>query len=228
MTEATPHLRPLATDLWEVEQHVHAGGVHVRRRMTVVRLADGGVWLHSPVDIDARLAEQIAGVGPVEHIVAPNLHHHLHVAAARRRYPGATLWAAPGLAHKRRDIAFDHTLGETEPPWQADLASSHMQGAPMFNEFVFHHRSTRTLICTDALFNIRDEPSLLTRLLFRGMGIYQKFTQSRVWRWNTRDPRAMAAAIDRVLAWDITRVVPAHGDVVEDVDPARLRAAFGR
>lgn len=44
----TAVLRPLAPDLWEVEQHVFSFGLHVRRRMVVVRLAGGRLWLHSP------------------------------------------------------------------------------------------------------------------------------------------------------------------------------------
>jgi hypothetical protein len=35
----------------------------------------------------------------------------------------------------------------------------------------FFHRSSRALISTDALFNIQDGPSRLTRLLYRAMGV---------------------------------------------------------
>ncbi|MDC0675397.1 DUF4336 domain-containing protein [Nannocystis radixulma] len=221
----TVEFRALAADLWEAEEHVH-WGLHVRRRMTIARLADGGLWLHSPLAIDDELAAAIDALGPVEHIVAPNRFHHLFAGPAKARYPRAVLWAAPGLPEKRRDVAFDRVLDESAPAWDGIEAVS-LTGVPMIAEFVFFHRSSRTLVCTDALFNIQREASRLTRAFYRALGVWRRFGTSRVWRWSTRDHAALAAAVERVLAWDVARIVMAHGDVVTHVDRDRLRTALG-
>lgn len=226
MTVASP-LRSLASDLWEVERHFHRG-LHIRVRMVVVRLAGGGLWLHSPVPIHDALAHELAALGPVQHIVAPNCYHHMFAGAARQRYPAATLWAAPGLADKRRDVAFDRTLAEDDDVWRPTLAAVHLRGAPTINEFVFHHAPSRTLICTDVLHNIQHEHARVTRWLYRALGVYRHFGQSRFYRWLTRDHAAMDDALDRVLAWEIGRVVMAHGDVLEPSDREQLFAAFHR
>jgi hypothetical protein len=225
MIAASP-LRPLAPDLWEVEQHIRFG-LHVRRRMVVVRLAGGGLWLHSPVPIDDLLARELAALGPVAHVVAPNCFHHISAGATRQRYPAATLWAAPGLADKRRDVSFDRTLAE-DAEFGPTLAAVHLRGAPAINEFVFYHAPSRALICTDLVLNIRDEPSLVTRLLFRGLGVFRRPGATWYYRKQTKDPAAMAAALGRVLAWDIGQVVMAHGDVLPIADPGQLRAVLGR
>jgi hypothetical protein len=190
--------------------------------MTVIRLPSGGLWLHSPVPIDDDLARQLANLGPVEHIVAPNCFHHLHAAAAKARYPVAKLWAAPGLPEKRKDIHFDAILSEKNPEWSGTVESVFIPGMPKFNEFVFFHRPSRSLICSDFVFNIQEEPSDVTRVFWRLFGVWRKLGQNRFWRWNVKNPSATRDAVEKVLAWDFERIVMAHGDVVE-IDPSRLR-----
>src|SRR5688572_5344581 len=102
----------LGDGAWAVQHHRATSYLHVRLRMGVVALPTGGLLLYSPVPIDDALADDLARLGPVEHIVAPNKWHHLHAAAAKLRYPAATLWAAPGLRDKRKDVAFDADLSE--------------------------------------------------------------------------------------------------------------------
>src|SRR5262245_59263104 len=89
-------------------------GARLPLRMTVLRLGDGSLCLHSPVAIDDALATEIAAQGEVRHIVAPNLLHHLFVKAALDRYPRALLHAARGLAEKRPDLRIDHVLGDRD------------------------------------------------------------------------------------------------------------------
>lgn len=43
--------------------------------MAVVKLSDGSLWVHSPVELDGPLREALDKVGPVQHIVSPNYEH---------------------------------------------------------------------------------------------------------------------------------------------------------
>jgi hypothetical protein len=223
---ASPVLRALGPDLWEAELHLQEG-LHLRMRMTIVRRAGGGLWLHSPIAIDAALADQLAALGEVRDILAPNRFHRRFAAAAKKRYPGAKLWAAPGLAQKKPEIPFDATLSE-EIGWGAELQSVFLAGAPAWSEHVYFHLPSRTLICTDLVFNIRDESSALTRFFYRLFGMWKRFGPNRLWRWLAKDRAALAASIERMLAWDIRRVVMAHGDPMELDGPAPLRVALAR
>jgi hypothetical protein len=56
--------------------------------------------------------------------------------------------------------------------------------------------------------------------------MWRRFGPNRLWRWLAKDRQALAASIERILTWDIRRVVMAHADTVEIDDPAMLRAAF--
>jgi hypothetical protein len=41
-------------------------------RMTVARLSNGDLWLHSPIKFDEKLARELQGLGRVRHLVSPN------------------------------------------------------------------------------------------------------------------------------------------------------------
>jgi hypothetical protein len=43
--------------------------------MAVLRLSDGSLWVHSPVELDDTLAAALDELGPVKHIVTPNYEH---------------------------------------------------------------------------------------------------------------------------------------------------------
>ena len=227
---ASTTVRELAPALWEVEQARRAGGVRQRFRMTIVRLAGGRLWLYSPVEIDDGLAAQIAALGEVAHIVAPNRYHHLFAGGAKQRYPGATLWGVPGLPEKRRDLAFDGVLSG-DVHWRDELDGLVLTSVPKFNEAVFFHRASRTLICADLIFNIRSEQSFATRLIYRMLRVYGKPAQSWYFR-KSIDRSAARPQLEAVLAWNIERVCMSHGDVLEgnarDVlaDVVRLGSRF--
>jgi hypothetical protein len=228
-TVVTTPLRQLAPGLWDVEQVRRMAGVNQRLRMTVVALSGGGLWLYSPVDIDDGLAHQLAAVGKVAHIVAPNRYHHLFAGAAKRRYPAAALWAVPGLPEKRVDLRFDGVLGDdpSRLPWAADLDTLVLTSVPKFNETVFFHRPSRTLICADFFFNIRTEESFATRLLYRMLGVYGRPAQGWIFR-RCIDRRTIRPQLETILAWDIQRICMSHGDVLEGDAAAVLANVVAR
>ena len=216
-TVVTTPLRQLAPGLWDVEQVRQMAGANQRLRMTVVALTGGGLWLYSPVEIDDELAQQLAAVGNVAHVLAPNRYHHLFAGAAKRRYPAASLWAVPGLPEKRADLRFDGVL-EGEPsglPWAGDLDTLVLTSVPRFSETVFFHRASRTLICADLFFNIRTEQSFATRLVYRMLGVYGRPAQSWFFR-RSIDRRAIGPQLETILAWDIQRICMSHGDVLDE------------
>lgn len=223
----TSPLRRLDDDLWIVDRPLAIFGIQIGARMTVIRLENGDVLLHSPVSIDAELRDALSEVGPVRHLVAPNKVHHLHFAAAAAAFPDATRWAAPGLAEKRRDMTFDAVLDDTAPAaWAGELDQIRLRGAPHVEEIVFHHRASRTLIATDLVFNIRESPSRITRLFLRANGVLGGFGPTRMFRSFIRDRTAARESLDRMLAWDFDRVVMSHGVVLQSRGRRVLRAAY--
>lgn len=222
-------LEPIAPGLWHDQFDLYIPPrVHFRGRMVVARLGDGRLWVHSPIPIDDALARQLAELGEVGHLVAPNAMHHLHFAAAAERYPRARRWLAPALARKRPELEHDEPLGDRAPAtWADDFDQVMVEGMPRVGEVVFLHRATKTLVITDLAFNILDYRGLMTGLVFRLVGTHKRFGQSRLLRSLVRDRQAAARSARRILDWDFERVVMAHGEIIEDDAHARMTEVLG-
>ncbi len=223
----TSPLRELASDLFVVDHPLVVGGLHLGTRTTLVRLADGGLFVHSPGPGDEELFREVEKRGPVAALVAPNQLHHLHLADWARAFPNARTFGAPGLAAKRGAPRLDEELGD-EPPalFRSELDQHLVRGAPRLEEVVFLHRASRTLLLTDLAFHVQHSPSRFTRVFMRLNGGYGRFGPTRLLRSTFRDRAAARRSLDHVLAWDFERVVVTHGEVLEHGGREALRAAF--
>ncbi|NNL67381.1 MAG: DUF4336 domain-containing protein [Myxococcales bacterium] len=198
--------------------------------MTVARLADGGLLLHSPIPHTPALAQEIAALGPVTHLVAPNRVHHLYLGPWTEACPDATLHGAPGLRDKRRDLVFHRELGDAPASdWADRLDQALVAGIPHVNEVVLLHRASRTLLLTDLAMNFPSLPEgFWTRLFVRAMALQGGVRTSRLIHSLVRDRAALRASLERILAWDFDRVVVSHGELCERGGRDALRSAWAR
>ena len=219
--------RELAPGLWVAERPQRILGLEIGTRMTAIRLNDGSLFLHSPVALGWQTIDELNRLGRVKAIAAPNRFHHLYVQQYLDHYPEARVYAAPGLALKRKDVAFHGSLGDTAPPeWAGEIEQLVFRSVPLFNEVVFFHPRTRTLILTDLAFNMHASASLLTRLTLQLDGIFGRFGVGWIERRLVRDKTGARRDTDRMLAWDFDRIIVAHGNIVETGGKDVLREAF--
>jgi hypothetical protein len=232
-------LKPLAADIWI------ADGAIVRMaaplgisapfttRMTIVRLADGGLWCHSPIAPNEDLFAAIEALGPVRHLVSPNKLHYAHIAAWKARYPDALAWASPGVRERAASqgiaVAFDRDLDDAPPPaWSADLDQLLFRGSPVFAEVVFLHRASATLILTDLVENF-EAPKLTRgmRAIARLGGVLDPDGKTPLdMRFTFKDRGVARGCLERMLAWHPRRVILAHGRWYAQDGEAELRRAF--
>lgn len=209
-------LRPIADDVWAAESELRMPLMVLPLRMTVIRI-DDELWVHSPIALDDALAAEIDALGRVAWLVGPNAFHHLKLRPYHERWPDAELWCPPGLAAKRKDLPFRGQLcGEMPDAWRGHLEAVRLEGAPKLDEVVFFHAPSKSLVCTDLVFNIQDPKGWAVWPLLKMMGTYKRFAMSNFWKVLAKDRGKLREGIERVLAWDIERVIPAHGDIVED------------
>jgi hypothetical protein len=220
-------LHVIANNLWVAEQPLRYLGVALTTRMTIVRLLDGTLMIHSPIGLTEELRAAVASAGRPRFIVAPNRFHHLFVSDWQKAYPDAQTWCAPGLDSKRADLKFTAVLGDHPPAeWATEIDQAFMPAFPPLNEIVFLHRKTRTVIFTDLLFNITRHDSSYARLLLRLDGAFCGPAVPRSFRLLLRRRRVECAAfINRLLSWDFDRAILAHGEIVQTgAKPALERA----
>ena len=188
-------------------------------RMVLVRLADGGLWVWSPIALSEELASAVDSIGPVRHIVSPNKIHHLFLKEWAERWPDARLHAPPDLAARKPDLHFHAELGD-EPgeAWAADIDQTIFRGSLFMEEVVFFHRPSRTAIVCDLV--QRHDPAEMKGakgLVMRLDGLVGEHGSTpREWRASflrrgrARDARA------RVLAWKPERLLIAHGACAQE------------
>ena len=220
-------LRVFGEEIWIAGDWLRTLGMTIPVRMTVVRIEGRRLLIHSPLALSPRLRAQLDALGDVCYVIAPNRFHHLF-AGDYGAYPDARLLLAPGLERKRADLRCQDLLGESSPPeWSGQVDQMLFAGAPLINEVAFFHHASRTLILTDLALNIRHTPSRLARWYFRINGAYGHLGQSRLIRLLTRDRQAARRSVERMLQWDIERILMAHGEPVTDGGKEALKMLFG-
>ncbi|ATQ44011.1 DUF4336 domain-containing protein [Caulobacter mirabilis] len=226
----TDRLEPIGDDIWLAEgPSVRYFGLTLTTRSTVVRLAGGGLWVHSPIALDDALAREIEALGEVRELIAPNAQHHLHLGAWMARYPAARAHAAPGLRPKRPDLAFASDLGTVaDAAWAGEIAQTVFPAKP--DEVLFFHARSSTAILTDLIINIRLElQSPLASVIARLDGIaWPRGGVSRLYRMSVRDEGRARAAAAQLLGWRPAQAVIAHGEWFRRDATEELARRLGR
>lgn len=223
----TRMLEPIGSSIWVARVSFKALGIELGNCMTVMQLSDKSLLLHSPNRFDERYCAELDAIGPVKHLVAPNLMHNLFFAQWQQRYPQATVYAPAGIKKVKFYVELQPNMIEKlELQWNADLALELVGGMPRVNEIVFYHKPSKTLIFTDLAFNIRDSKSLRTRLAFTLYGCYGKFGPTRLIGLLIKDRERYDASIQRILAMDAKTIVVSHGELIRDQANELLKNAF--
>jgi hypothetical protein len=244
MTAAPPHpstyppldvLKPVAENVWIVDSGpLQFFGLVLPLRMTVIRLAGGDLWLHSPTRLDDRLRAELDRLGRVRHLVAPNVAHWMFVRDWQQHYPHALTWAAPGLREraqvKKSGVRLDYDLSDAPPgEWADELEQTIVPGGAGFREVAFLHRPSRTLVLTDVIVNLEaDKLPLIMRAFARLTGVLAPDGKAPAYvrlliRMRRREA---AAAAERLLAWAPERVIFSHGRWFERDGAALLRRSL--
>lgn len=203
-------------------EYLTIGGIRLplpfTTRMTVVRLANGELLLHSPVAFNAALAKDLQSRGVIRHLVSPNQFHYAHIGEWADAFPEAITWGTP-QAQKRAQsrrirVSFAKRLSDTAPvEWQEEIDQTLVPGG-IFKEFVFFHKSSKTLILTDTIINIElhkiNQPwRFATRLTGMHHPFGQVFFGMRVPQLLQR--RGTRAAFAKIRSWRPERIVLSHG-----------------
>lgn len=193
--------------------------------MTVVRLRDGSLWVHSPISPTRELIQELQKIGSVRYVVAPNKSHHLFFLAFLDAYPSAQGFIAAGLELKRPDLKrFPHT--SREAPWSSEIEGFFIEGLPILNETVWFHDDTGTLILTDLLFCFSEASRGATGLVAKLLGVYGKLGMSRTMKLATKDKQALARSVLPLLSLPVQRVIVAHDQIISEQSIAKLTRAF--
>lgn len=203
-------------------------------RMTVVRLTNGDLFLHSPIRFEQQLADELRRLGRVRHLISPNQFHYAHIAEWEKVFPDAIAWASPGVRRRARArhnmVVFARELGAVPPvEWRGDMDQTLFPGG-YFKEFIFFHEELKTLILTDTIMNMEldkiGEPWRTTTRLTR-----MSYPDGRIF-FGMRVPlmlhrRQAEAALSKIRSWQPKHVVLSHGRCFDADTEEITRRIFG-
>ena len=212
----------------EVQYRLAGALIPCPTRLTVVRRADGTIWLHSPVAHSADLQQTIDNLGRISAIVAPNSYHYLQVDAWASRNADATVFASTDVAHKI--VAKSTALGkELDADWTADIDHFTID-LGTFSETVFLHRASKSLIVTDLMqtFEASRVRNLFVRLLLKlGGATGPNAKPSIEIRLAARRHRnELRAGVEQMIAWKPRRVILSHGVCIQNNPIDAIGSAF--
>lgn len=201
-------------------------GTDVGGKMAVVRLPDGCLWVHSPVELDADLKKELDALGPVQHVVTPNTEHQKYAPQWIEAYPSALSYACPGLRESKPEVGWSATVGAPEGEigdWPtcidtcwvfAERVPMLTGGRPFFSEVVFLHKPSKVFICSDLYWNYPGGSGVpLSTLMWKAAmdRIYAPF-YNRVMRIRPEFDTKVWAEIS---SWDFDYIAPCHGEPVD-------------
>ncbi len=207
--------RPLASfaeGVWLDTAPVRFLGMRLSSTMTVLRLDDGNLLLHSPLAMTPARRAAIEALGPVAHLYAPNLFHHRWIGEWASAYTSARVHAPAGLAKKRLDLRVDRVHGTSLEPAFAGVIDELPIAGFRLEESVLVYRPAGTLVVADLVHNVGRPQHRWTKFYTRTMGFYDRVALSRMIRWTAFTDRAAARrSLDEVLARPFDRVIVGHG-----------------
>lgn len=211
--------------IWVGERMLWFSGVKLRTRMTIVRLSDDQLWIHSASEPTDELCSELDRLGRVSWIVMPNRFHHLHAAAMKERYPDARVIGPASVTAKNERVVLDAQLDDPHvgPP---ELASVPLRGVPFLDETLFFHARTHTLIGADVMMCGCPADHWTWRWTSRVTGQYLRFKAPPDVRWKTRGGPEVRESIARLAALPIERILVAHSDPVVDRPVEQLEGAW--
>ncbi len=155
-------------------------------RMTVVKLEAGGLLVYAPVaptpECVRLVNELVAEHGEVKYIILPTisgLEHKVFVGPFARQFPNAQVFVAPNQWSfpvdlplswlgfpKNRTQVLPQEVGQTPFADEFDYAilGPIDLGLRPFSEVAFLHRRSRTLLVTDTIISIPEEPPAIVQL----------------------------------------------------------------
>lgn len=211
---------------FETEIALPMGMIVIPVRCSVVKLKTGENVMISPIDFTEAQLRQIEAMGPITHVIAPCLIHHLFLKKAIERFKPREVWGPPRCREVLPEIPFSHVFGMDRWPFELHLPYLQIDGVPRINEVVFYHVDTKTLICADLCFNLQNPKGWAAPVMLRLLGTYKRFGVSRVQARFMKDRASFEASVRNVLKWNFETIAMGHGDLLVGHGRERLASAM--
>jgi hypothetical protein len=211
--------RRIADDVMLMSFPWRALGIDFRRNVTLLRLANGRVVVHSTAPFIEENIAAIRRFGEPGWLVEATLMHDTFAKEGRAALPNIPYLAPDGFA--------EATGVQTEPlmpppqEWDGEIEVLKIEGVRL-NEHALFHRRSRTLVVADLFFSFPAETCGWPRFFMQHvMRLPRLFGISSFYRrLIIQDKMAFARSMHALLNLDFERIIVAHWKPVE-INPRR-------
>jgi len=207
--------------LWTV-----TGQYRPDRNMTIFKLKDGGLWIHSAIVLEEKVQKQLETLGTPKWLVVPNTQHTRDAAAYKKRYPSITV-LCPSFCLKQveQKVKVDAVVEDTNIE---DVTALRIpkQTAELVYDLQMSEGSSALVFC-DLMFNININEHkgigwvILKILGSGGDGVNPKVTPLSKKFLNI--PEAKKWFLQVSQRTDISAITVAHGNFVTENCAAKLK-----
>ena len=186
-------------------------GIDFRRTVTLLRLSDGRVVVHSTAKFTDEDIAAIRRFGEPAWLIDATLMHDTFAKEGRARLPGIPYLAPEGFP-KRSGVPTE-ALWPPPAAWMGEIDVLKIDGVRM-SEHVFYHRRSRTLVVADLFFSLPVETRGWPRFfvmwclrLFRISAFYRRLI--------IENKQSFARSMEAPLELDCERLIVAHWKPIE-------------
>lgn len=253
-------ITPVAPDIYTADRPFIWNNIDVGGRATIIDLGGKSLWVHSPICLDEPTATSLAKLGTVDYICTPNYEHTKYASMWYNNDNQVNMWGCPGISEQVPDVPTwkEIPYGYRPPSWKHERADHNLEGCwdtskleclhidvehnpftgkAFFNEVIFYHAPSKTLLTTDLFWNYPDGSGVPNFEFGRDDtwelapqrdvptgSLLWKFGMDKIYRpfYNTlmvKDKAEYQRIADHILnVWDVETVVPCHGDILRGKD----------
>ncbi|MET0792987.1 MAG: hypothetical protein ABW061_15810 [Polyangiaceae bacterium] len=223
-----PHdpIQQLSENLWRVEGALPH--FSMRRVMSVVRLLDGRLLIHSAIALEEASMKQLEAWGEPAILLIPHVRHRMDAARYKQRYPALRVYAPPAVMTKARQVvAVDGTVAEASLDASASLPLLDGTGEAEV-ALTVHSNDGTSIVLTEVIFDLEPPKSALGRAAVKLAGFGPGPRVTPVVKFEmVKDKAALGAHFERLASIpDLVRLIVGHSRMSEGPAAARgLREA---
>jgi hypothetical protein len=214
--------REIAAGVAVMQYPLRALGIDFRRCVTLLRLADGRVVIHSSAPFTAEDVAAMRRFGVPSWLVEATLMHDTFARPVSTVFPDLPYLAPDGFAK----LSGIPTRPLYPPPsdWAGEIEVLKVEGLRKTDEHAFFHRASQTLVLADLLFHFpadsRGWPRFFAQHIMR---LPRLSGISAFFRLMIRDREAFSLSMKKMLEWDFEQIVVGHGEPIQN-DAKRIFA----
>ena len=214
-------IQKVTENIWCVEGSLP--GPPIPRTMTIVRLADGRLIIHSAVALNDASMREIEAWGRPSFLVVPGIGHRLDAKIYKDRYPAVVVMCPPGARKNVEEVLrvdrTDIDFGDPNVVWETLDGTGGREGA-----LTVRSSAGTTIILNDTMMNMAPIAGF-KGLIGRVMGFIGPTKLPPIPKMLlVKNKGALRAHFERLGATPgLRRIIVSHGAIVSDGAAAPLR-----